>query len=153
MTNMYFQVCSFFYMLVILIIFFRKKRVNNGETKIFGILSVINILGIALDIYIVYLSYVTPGCWLLYVLNKIYLIYILYWTTFFSIYISYINKMRLSLPVFSNSSYMDINGNYYLEFIDEDELLEVTPTSLRIRKIILYHVQRGRMDFRKKNNQ
>ena len=40
-----------------------------------------------------------------------------------------------------------------LEFIDEDELLEVTPTSLRIRKIILDHVQRGRMDFRKKNNQ
>ena len=39
-----------------------------------------------------------------------------------------------------------------LEFIDEDELLEVTPTSLRIRKIVLDHVQRGRMDFRKKNS-
>ncbi len=37
-----------------------------------------------------------------------------------------------------------------LEFIDEDELLEVTPTSLRIRKIVLDHVQRGRMDYRKK---
>lgn len=37
-----------------------------------------------------------------------------------------------------------------LEFIDEDELLEVTPVSLRIRKIILDHVQRGRMDYRKK---
>ncbi|MBE5736618.1 MAG: translational GTPase TypA [Clostridiales bacterium] len=39
-----------------------------------------------------------------------------------------------------------------LEFLDEDELLEVTPKSLRIRKIVLDHVQRGRMDFRKKNN-
>lgn len=39
-----------------------------------------------------------------------------------------------------------------LEFLDDDELLEVTPKSLRIRKIILDHVQRGRMDFRKKNN-
>ena len=38
-----------------------------------------------------------------------------------------------------------------LEFLDEDELLEVTPVSLRIRKIVLDHVQRGRMDFRKKN--
>ena len=40
-----------------------------------------------------------------------------------------------------------------LEFLDEDELLEVTPTSLRIRKIILDHVQRGRLDFKKKNAQ
>ena len=39
-----------------------------------------------------------------------------------------------------------------LEFIDEDELLEVTPSSLRIRKIILDHVQRGRLEFRKKNS-
>ena len=39
-----------------------------------------------------------------------------------------------------------------LEFLDEDELLEVTPESLRIRKIVLDHVQRGRMDFRKKNS-
>jgi len=39
-----------------------------------------------------------------------------------------------------------------LEFIDEDELLEVTPKSLRIRKIVLDHVQRGRLDFKKKNS-
>ncbi len=39
-----------------------------------------------------------------------------------------------------------------LEFLDDDELLEVTPKSLRLRKIILDHVARGRMDFRKKNN-
>ena len=39
-----------------------------------------------------------------------------------------------------------------LEFIDEDELLEVTPSSLRIRKIVLDHTIRGRMDFKKKNS-
>jgi len=39
-----------------------------------------------------------------------------------------------------------------LEFLNDDELLEVTPTSLRIRKIILDHTLRGRADFRKKNN-
>jgi len=38
-----------------------------------------------------------------------------------------------------------------LEFLDDDELLEVTPKSLRIRKIVLDHVQRGRLDFRKKH--
>lgn len=39
-----------------------------------------------------------------------------------------------------------------LEFLNDDELLEVTPVSLRLRKIILDHTQRGRADFRRKNN-
>ena len=39
-----------------------------------------------------------------------------------------------------------------LEFIDEDELLEVTPLSLRLRKKILDHTIRGRQDFKRKNN-
>ena len=39
-----------------------------------------------------------------------------------------------------------------LEFLNDDELLEVTPQSLRLRKIILDHTQRGRADFRRKNN-
>ena len=38
-----------------------------------------------------------------------------------------------------------------LEFLGDDELLEVTPTSLRIRKKILDHTMRGRADFKKKN--
>jgi GTP-binding protein len=37
-----------------------------------------------------------------------------------------------------------------LEFLNDDELLEVTPKSLRLRKIILDHVTRGRADFRAK---
>ncbi len=39
-----------------------------------------------------------------------------------------------------------------LEFLNDDELLEVTPKNLRLRKIILDHTQRGRADFRRKNN-
>lgn len=38
-----------------------------------------------------------------------------------------------------------------LEFLEEDELLEITPVSLRLRKIILDHTMRGRADFRRKN--
>ena len=40
-----------------------------------------------------------------------------------------------------------------LEFLGDDELLEVTPTSLRIRKKILDHGMRGRADFKKKNGE
>lgn len=38
-----------------------------------------------------------------------------------------------------------------LEFLNDDELLEVTPKSLRIRKIVLDHTIRGRQDYRRKN--
>ena len=87
MTNMYFQVASFFYMLMITILFFTKKRISNAETKIFSALSVINMIGIILDIIIVYLSYVSPGILPLYILNKFYLLYIVYWASLFCIYI------------------------------------------------------------------
>ncbi|MBQ7579200.1 MAG: translational GTPase TypA [Clostridia bacterium] len=40
-----------------------------------------------------------------------------------------------------------------LEFLSEDELLEVTPLSLRLRKKILDHTLRGRADFKRKNGQ
>ena len=39
-----------------------------------------------------------------------------------------------------------------LEFLNDDELLEVTPKNLRLRKIILNHTLRGREDFRRKND-
>ena len=38
----------------------------------------------------------------------------------------------------------------FIEYLDEDELLEITPTSLRMRKTILDHTARGRMDFKRK---
>ena len=38
----------------------------------------------------------------------------------------------------------------YLDMLDEDELLEITPVSIRMRKKTLDHTLRGREDFRKK---
>jgi GTP-binding protein len=38
-----------------------------------------------------------------------------------------------------------------LEFIDDDELVEVTPKSLRLRKKILDHALRLREQFKKRN--
>ncbi len=101
MTNLYFQSLSFIYMMIVLIIFFSKKRVNNVETKLFSVISLINIIGIVLDIIIVYLSYVIPFHPSLYILNKFYLLYILYWGALFTSYITYIsindNKSALKL--------------------------------------------------------
>ena len=38
----------------------------------------------------------------------------------------------------------------FMEYLDEDELLEITPLSLRMRKTILDHTTRGRMDYKRK---
>ena len=38
-----------------------------------------------------------------------------------------------------------------IEFLNDDELLEVTPQSIRLRKIILDHDKRGQAKFRAKN--
>ena len=94
MTNMYFQIASFFYMLMNIVLFFAKKRVSNTETRIFSILSIINMIGIILDIIIVYLSYVSPGVLALYILNKFYLLYIVYWAALFLIYIAAISMKQ-----------------------------------------------------------
>ena len=39
-----------------------------------------------------------------------------------------------------------------LEFVNDDELLEITPKSLRLRKIVLNHTLRGREDFKRRND-
>jgi len=39
----------------------------------------------------------------------------------------------------------------YLDMLDEDELLEITPKSIRMRKKTLDHTIRGREDYRRKN--
>ncbi len=91
MTNLYFQSASFVYMMMVLILFFSKKRVQNIETKLFSFISIVNIIGIILDLIIVYLSYVLPFHSSLYILNKFYLIYILYWASLFTVYITNIS--------------------------------------------------------------
>lgn len=91
MTNMYFQIASFFYMIIILFIYFSKKRIKSPETKIFSIMSTVNFIGIIIDILIVYLSYVIPSNISLYFLNKLYLLCILVWTSLFCAYTVYVS--------------------------------------------------------------
>lgn len=41
----------------------------------------------------------------------------------------------------------------FIEYLQEDDLLEITPLSLRMRKTILDHTMRGRMDYKRKQEQ
>ena len=91
MTNLYFQISSLFGMVLVLAVYFSKKKILNFETKIFSSLSIINFIGIVLDIAIVYIGYIAPYHQIVYFLNKIYLVYILLWITLFAIYVVYVS--------------------------------------------------------------
>lgn len=92
MINLHFQICSLFGMVLVLAVYFSKKKIWNFETKIFTALSIINLVGIIIDIVIVYIGYVNPYHYLAYILNKFYLVYILIWITLFAIYVVHISS-------------------------------------------------------------
>ena len=87
MVNMYFQIASFFYMLMVLIVFLSKNKVKNFETEIFLFLSLVNMVGIVVDIVLIFFGYYDPYNNTVYLLNKVYLSYIVCWVSLFSLYI------------------------------------------------------------------
>lgn len=109
MTNMYFQIASFFYMLIVLIVFFFKNRVKNFETEIFSILSIVNMIGIIIDIILVFFGYYDPYNHLVYILNRFYLSYIVIWVSLFSLYI-----LKVTMPDINENNNKFINKIYLI---------------------------------------
>jgi len=66
-------------------------------------------------------------------------------------------KNKMSDSNIINVKDLSFNGlwpyNLYLDMLDEGELLEITPVSIRMRKKTLDHTIRGREDFRRKQQQ
>lgn len=91
MANLYFQGVSFFFMLLIIVVYFTKKRLNNVETRIFSLLSVVNFIGIILNLLLVYFEYKLPQHPALFFITKLYLTYILLWFSLFTMYILFIS--------------------------------------------------------------
>ena len=92
MTNLYFQCLSFFYLFMIFVLFFGRKKVKSFTNKMYAMLLITNVVMIVLDIIIVYLSYIVPNHGILYLLNKIYLISIVYWMFIYSYYFTCIGS-------------------------------------------------------------
>ncbi len=110
MVNMYFQIASFFYMLMVLIVFLSKNKVKNFETEIFLFLSLVNMVGIVVDIVLIFFGYYDPYNNTVYLLNKVYLSYIVCWVSLFSLYI-----LKVTVPK-TNKEYNKIINRIYLIF-------------------------------------
>lgn len=79
---------SLMYCLFLLLIFFKKQHVENYETKIFGILSIINFIGIFLELMCVFFAKIFKiDSFIVLFVNKLYLGYLL---TFLLAFIRYV---------------------------------------------------------------
>ncbi len=134
MINMHFQIASFFYMVMVLIVFFAKNRVKNFETDIFSVLSITNIIGIIIDIIVVYFGYYDPYNNIVYILNRFYLSYIIIWVSLFSLYI-----FKVTIPKSTNNKYGKIiDIIYFLSIIIAIIFVFILPLNLYNNNGVMY---------------
>lgn len=99
MFGLAFQILSFFYIFMLIFVFFSKKRVNTIENKIFSCLIVSNFVGIILDIISTSLALCSKVGFLLTLVSKLYLLYLIVWISLLTFYIFVIslNKEKFHL--------------------------------------------------------
>ena len=93
MSNQYFSICGLLCIILLMIVFFCKKKVNSIETKLYGIMlvcSCIDVLLVMLEVSFGYMNLSSIPYGLLKVLNKIDMIYYIFWPTLFFLYMVYV---------------------------------------------------------------
>ena len=87
--------CSLLYSSMVAIVYFSKKRINNVENKIYGLLVKINIFGLLLELLCCYFVYNATQSVLFGMLNvlvnKLFLVYLLVWEFIFTGYVFFIS--------------------------------------------------------------
>lgn len=87
MSSLYFLISSLFYNLLVTIIYFHKERIKAKENKIYSLLIIINLIGIIIDMSSVTIARLGIHNALFFIINKVYMLYLLCWITTFTYYI------------------------------------------------------------------
>lgn len=87
MSSLYFLISSLFYNLLVTIIYFHKERIKTKENKIYSLLIIINLIGIIIDMSSVTMTRLGIHNALFFIINKVYMLYLLCWITTFTYYI------------------------------------------------------------------
>lgn len=87
MSSLYFLISSLFYNLLVTIIYFHKERIKTKENKIYSLLIIINLTGIIIDMSSVTMARLGIHNALFFIINKVYMLYLLCWITTFTYYI------------------------------------------------------------------
>ena len=134
MTNLYFTICGLFCISLITILFFAKEKVNNYETKIYGLMIVGSLIDIIIEIVLVLIAYYSfndIGKIAIIILNKIDFIYYIWWPSLLFLYILYLIYKREQLAKFEriivilNSIFILIEFFLPLEMINENNTMGI----------------------------
>jgi signal transduction histidine kinase len=80
-------IISLIYLLLIAAIYFSKKKIDSLDNRIYAITIITNIFGLVLDFLQIMYSKDFNGTIIPIIVNKIFLIYVIVWTSLFSIYV------------------------------------------------------------------
>ncbi len=97
MLGAFFSISSFFYLLVFCISFFSKKKVNNIETKLYGYIILITLVGTLVDVlgFLLFKYNIDYNSFFYKSISKLMLLYFLSWITLFTYYIYSISEKFL----------------------------------------------------------
>lgn len=102
MYGLCFQASAFMFILILNIIYFSKKRIKTEETKTFGIILIVNLIGVIVDIISTSMSLFGIQNFILTFVSKLYLVYLVAISIlfiFYTIYISYDVKNTYKLKM------------------------------------------------------
>ena len=91
----YLFITSIGYLLLIVFMYFSKEKINNIDTKLYKFIVLTNLAGIIFDFAQFMLAKANTSELLLIIINKIFLIYVISWTTLFSLYVIMIGRENM----------------------------------------------------------
>lgn len=86
MSNLYFLMISFIYLLLVMIIYFIKEKIKTKENKIYSMIIITSFIGIILDFISVYMAFSYKHNVLFNLVNRFYLVYLLTWISLITSY-------------------------------------------------------------------
>lgn len=78
---------SLVYLILIMVIYFAKNKVKNYDTKIYSLILIINFIGLLIDSLQLYFSSKNMSILFLKGMNKLFLCYVIIWSSVFSLYV------------------------------------------------------------------
>ncbi len=92
-NSVFFQICSFFYVLLLTFVYFSKKRLQSAENSIYAVLIVTNLVGLILDVSSIFTIINMDKIPILnFLITKGYLVYLTTWISLLTAYIFLISK-------------------------------------------------------------
>lgn len=87
MSNSYFSICSFFYILLLTFVYFSKRSKKNKIEKVYGGLIITNLLGliVAVACFFTVENYEQIPI-INYIVSRLYLVYLIVWISLFTMY-------------------------------------------------------------------